>query len=287
MSFEVRTALYGVLLPLAVAVAVLHAARHVRHRGHEWLNVSAGAAAFGAAFLLGYVLLGLEPLRPALARQWIPYLVLVALAVGAVEGSFHLAWWVRVPAHLGVAVLAAWLIIPDWPALASTRLLWRMALAASVLAVWVALNSLALYYRVGPSIFLVGLILVGAGVVLERAGIMKFVQVIGLGGGAMLGFLFVSWRWPERRFLQGANPGTAMLLCSTVLSGQLSHFSEVPGVSFTLVLLAPVLLALTLLLISERWSQRKRFLVMLATVLVPILLAIGLAVWSGGQGGEF
>ena len=137
MSLVVEVLGFGGIVPLLVAtlVTLLWSRWIAADVGSRYC----GAVGFAAAFLTGYGLL------PACASwgasrhwQWLPYLVLAAMALGplAIAPGIRLVeQWVL---QFLLALVAAWLLVPTWPDLEPARP-WLIAVLTSY---WMLLFTL-------------------------------------------------------------------------------------------------------------------------------------------------
>jgi hypothetical protein len=132
-----------VLAPLAGAVGVLWLSRRfLQGAGQQ----SAGALSFGIAFWLGYALLAWLQLRsdfaPARHWQWIPYLTILAAAVGAVISSVRMPTVARWILIASAAIVSAWFLVPTWPDLEPRREITLPLFAVYLFLLSVLLDSL-------------------------------------------------------------------------------------------------------------------------------------------------
>jgi hypothetical protein len=205
--------------------------------------------------------------------HWLPAAILASLAVGL------LAEIPRVPVAVGwllraaAAGLATWLLVPA-ELRAETRWL-APAFFAVVLADWAALHLSA--RRAPGSGMPAGLALVflGGAAVLIHAAFAKAADVALMTTFSLAGIAVVAW-W-KRADVAAVMPGGAVLLPGLLLAGYSETFSEVPWVSFALVALAPLALVPALLPPVSRLEGWRLRLVQLGLLLVPVIIAVVLA----------
>jgi hypothetical protein len=273
IEFIAQTLLLGALLPAVLALAPLLVLR-LRPGAGDVAQRAAGAMALGVGFLAGYAALGGEPLRPAEPQDWLPALALLAGAVGTLEGlprtPTALGWALR----LGVAGLAAWLLLPQWLAAKPTAWQWQLGIGAAILGLWAALDALAARRPGNWFAPLLALTAAVGAAVLMCASTAKFAQAAGVLAATLAGAALAI----RGQFLplRGLVPGVAVLLPGLMAEGAMNTFSDVPLASFALVAAAPLMLV----------AGGRGWRVATAAVLLPLAAAVGLAVamTSGGEG---
>lgn len=287
---------YGLLLPLLAAAAVLIAASRLGRGGR--------AVAVSVALVVGFVVgnhfrpvakYQIDADRPFAAgeyavevvhavsgvpeetphppaRYWLPWAVLFAASVGL------LARVPKVPTVVGhlmralACIFVARLLVQ--PSLrAELPWLW-FAFVAIVLAEWELLDAFGkdlLWLPWG-----MGLVFLAAGAVLLHAHTAMLADLATFVAGSCFGVaLAVRWAGTDVR---GVVPVAAVALPGLMLDGQRSTYSDVPATAFMLVALAPLALA-PLLLLPETW-RRWRTLAGLGLMLLVAGGAVFLAWWA-------
>lgn len=266
METIVQSLLLGALLPVLLALAPLLALR-LRPGAGDAAARAAGALALGAGFLAGYTALGGASLRPAEPQDWLPTLALLAGTVGPLEGLHRLppalGWGLR----LGVAALAAMLLLPNWLAAEPAGWRWRLGIGAAVFGLWTALDALAVRRPGNGFAPLLALTAVAGAAVLMCASTAKFAQAAGVLAATLAGTALAVRGEPSP--LRGLVPGVAVLLPGLMAEGAMNTFSDVPFASFALVAAAPLMLCAGG---GRGWRAAT------AAVLLPLAVAVGLAV---------
>jgi hypothetical protein len=264
---------YSGLLPAALAAAILLLALRFGPRRAEAAERIAGAAALGGGFLAGYAVQEWAPLKPVDPWHWLPYLALLAGAVGLVELAAAVPWAVRWGLRVLVAAAAAWLLVPSWPDLEAVRPHWLATVGGSVLCLWAVLDPLARRQPGASFPLLLLLVAMAGGAALELSGNGKLAQLAGVLAATLGGCAVVSWWYPQRSPVQGMVPGVAVLLPGLLLDGYLYAF-DVPLTSFLLLVTAPLALGVSVLPPFRALKERGRLLVQTVAVLVPVGLAV-------------
>ncbi|HEY1186251.1 MAG TPA: hypothetical protein VGE74_01280 [Gemmata sp.] len=236
------------------------------------------------------------PDEPSPGYQWLPRVALVLVAVGLVTrwlasavscGRPPLLGWLANVLVWGLRTWAlflttAWLVQgaaasgPKW-----AYLRWELALA--MLLVWVVTDGVARSGASGElSAYLAAAFYAGAAVLLYSHN-AKFMELAVLVGSAMLGIAVAVLAVPGRGdgvkvLASGAIPAAVAFLPGLLLGTRPSHAdNKVPGTSFWLVALAPLILAPFLI---PRLSRQNRWLLVALRallVLTPLVAAVLLA----------
>ena len=271
MDFELQIVGYGVFAPLIVAAtACLLIARlapidlAVRH---------AIPGSIIAGFVAAYAMFPWTTFRPQTHWQYLPYLVLAGGligAVGAAGGVMRVERWLL---HALFALVAAWLLVPDWKNLEASRVQYTALVALATLILALSLDGLGA--RAAPLLVLatVGLTFAAGAVIVGLAGIMKLAQLTGACAAATGGCFIGVWLSARRPAPHTAALSFAVLFVGLMFSGYVNSFSNIPATSYALVPTAVVVAALVELVGSR---LRPRLRAILEVVLVMALLAAAL-----------
>jgi hypothetical protein len=250
----------------------------VRFVGGAKLASMGTALGLGGGFLLGNWLRGTLTLAPG-ASSWnrLPWIALAALAVGVAVRlpRTPLSVWLLLRASLAAA--AAWWVVPaevwlETPWLPAT-------FGAVILAEWVLLEFLAAKPPGGSVPWMLAMTAFCAAAILIHAGTARLMDVATVLGAALFGVGAATW-WQQSES-GGAVSGAVLVLPGILLMGQQETFSEVPWTAFAFAACAPLTLALTLLPPIRLWPGWKIGLCRFALVLVPVAVAVLLAVQAG------
>jgi hypothetical protein len=262
LKFLLEAVAYGVLVPAAVAMAVLILARRWGERhGGEAPRGGAGLAA-GAGLLAGFVALagsrqlGWEFLAPTDSWHWLPLLSVLATGVGIAERVTSWTPVARGGLRLLVAAATAWLLVRAESAVQAVNPGWLAGVGLAVLVSWGLLDPLARRWP-GPGLpALLASVALAAGAVLALSGILKFAQMAGVLAAVLAGCAGPA-RWPPGESpARGAVPGLSVLLPGLLFAGYFNTFSDVPPASFLLVLAAPLGPGVAALLPSSKSAGR-------------------------------
>lgn len=131
----------GLFGTAAVAVAVFFGLR--RLLAEETAARYSSAAALAAAFCAGYALpIASAPWVPKRHWHWFPWLVLLAAAIGPISLASGLRRAERWLLNLGVAFVAAWVLVPLWSHLHPARSVWIPLLAGYLFLLAILLEPL-------------------------------------------------------------------------------------------------------------------------------------------------
>ena len=267
MEFELRAVVFGLVLPgLVSLVALTLAARFSR----GWVRALTGVALF-LGIVLSAVGLGLGPLRPLEAWQWIPWLALfVSLGNSA---RTHIA--ILEIFYVLISLLASRLLVPDIERLAEERWLWLFTMPVVILT---SISSAVMQTRKldGPSLPFFWLLITLAGAVLTGlASLNTFAHLGGMLMAVVAGCLVAAWIFPTRSLTSIIAPGWATFFSGLVMEAKLASFSEVSLASYMLILIAPFMIWLTAIPGVRKMKPIWRTTIGTLCVLAP--LAIGLA----------
>jgi len=227
-------------VPLAVALAICLFAR--RSLQHDQQLRAAGAFAVALGFGLAWLALPWASYAVERAWQWLPYLAVAAAGIGVFAGAAPRA---SARASVGLAALAAWLVVPDYPAVASAQPAWVAAVAVAIVLAWSVLEHAAERSDPRGVSLVLAIWVLASAALLERCGIMKFAQLAGVAAACAAPVLVCLRRPPA---LAGAVAPLAVVVPGLVLSGRFETFAEVPEWSFWCVLAIPLAVV-----VSVRW----------------------------------
>jgi hypothetical protein len=272
MDFYLEALWRGGITPAAVYALGLLALRHSAALGERARRVGLGLA-FGLGFLAGYATFDWVVLWPATSWNWLAYLPLAAALTALLPV-------VMLPA---LAVLAAWLLVPDFAGF--PRLAWLTPVAISILVLAAALRPLP-YRLLGPGLPIVWLLTaLGCAVVLMLSGNAKLAQLAGIVAALLAVAAALAWRWPLPEHLGSLTPALAVLLPGLLWNARFASYSEVPLASYVLVMAAPLASWLVALDPLRRLPGFLRGPIHVTLVAIPLAIAIGLG-WSATSTGE-
>lgn len=241
-----------------------------------------GAAGFGLAFLAGFVAVaGLPHLPPTERWQWIVHLGLVAAALGVVNALRPRKPWLDWLPSLVLAATAA--VLLRHPS-SDAPWTWNLGVAAAVAFLWLTLEPLAQRAR-GVAVPLTLLLTFGAtAIIILLSGFESLARLTAVLAACAAGATIVAWRVPAISLAAGATAVTAAVLPGLLFLGQAYSYSEVPGICFVLPLLAPAMSGLGELPVMRRLKPPVRLLARMAAILLPLGIAVGLAMAASDLG---
>ncbi|MCI0359287.1 MAG: hypothetical protein L0211_12485 [Planctomycetaceae bacterium] len=287
MSVDFQTILTTAVVPFVAAVAAAWVVR--------WLapaeigkRYALGFAVAGG-FFTGYWLLPDAALVPVKYWQWLPY-----LAAGAVLGAMTLAggatWPERVAAHAMLALVAAWLLVPDWEVLQPPRHVAVPLLAGYFLLLMTLLTALP-DRLVGPQF--VALLSACAGVLglLIAIGLSFSYGQIAAVAAAALGGAWLAALVMQRSRRGGAEPADwlttsirGLIPVFAILVGGLAFVGTIdPDPPMPSMLVAPVALLLLWLFGTGPLGRLQGFpavAAQVAAVALPWIIALAIVAWS-------
>lgn len=262
-----------------------------RERAADWRAV-ATPLVMAAGVLLTYTLVfGAPKLRPSMAFQWLPYIVLAAGAAGSAATIKALPALVRWAPTAGALLFGAWAsargrIAGAWSGeMTAAHMLESLLVGAVVLAAAHATVS----SRKGVAPVLVLMLFAGATCQLLILGYfsMKVGQVAGMAASMLIAAAAVSvWR-PAFRLGAGGTVFVVVLALTTLGQGNL--YGEAPPelarVYTALLLLSLVGTALVGLSLPERLGSKARGVALVGVAALPLLAGLGVAgkKWIGDQ----
>jgi hypothetical protein len=157
---------------------------------------------------------------------------------------------------------------------------WYAYLALGILILWGVLD-LASRRHPGPLLpALLAVVVLAAAALAEQGGFTRLAVMGAVPAGALAGLALIAWRWPREGIVRAGVPVLAALLPSILFTAFFNQVTDVPRVSYLLVLAAPLLLGLATLLPSSDPPTRWRALLRLGAGLVPLGSGLALAALS-------
>ncbi|MHC4448359.1 MAG: hypothetical protein ACYSXF_11365 [Planctomycetota bacterium] len=241
-----------------------------------------GAAGFGLAFLTGFLAVaGWPGLPPTEKWQWILHLGLLAAAIGVVNALRPRKRWLDWLPSLCLAATAALLLRHPSPDAPWT---WNLGVAAAVAFLWLTLEPVAQRAR-GVTVPLTLLLtFAAAAIVILVSGNETLARLTAVLAASAAGAAIVAWWAPAISLAAGATAVTVAVLPGLLFLSQAYSYSEVPGISFLLPLLAPAMSGLGELPVMGRLKPPARVLIRMAAILLPLGIAVGLAITASEPG---
>lgn len=278
MPIPIEDIAAGVIAPLLVSSFIL--AVWCRFHKRKAPLRPAVAVSLGVGFSAAFALLPWAPLLPQEHWQWLPYLSLVAMIVGAASVADGIGWLERFALNLVVAAVTAWFLVPEWKSIESIRHWHLLVVGAGVVFLCAAIDPLA-RNRPGPALPLTFFATNLAGsVVVLSSGSLKFAQLGGAVVFSLLGCMLVAFIWRRKVSFRGAVPVYVVLLGGLMYIGRIHSYSEVPLASYVLVAVAPLGLWVTAVGPLTRRPKVWRIVTRVTSVLLPLAIAVGLAAWA-------
>lgn len=287
MPVLIEAALYGVMVPVVVAGAILMIT--FRSRAPDRDRSSTGwavALALGAGYVAGYLtLLGLPPFPPVEANQWIVLLAIVAALLALVDSFHRTPGWLRHGLRLLLSFAVPWLVLGPmrehtWST--GESLLWSAGSGLVLFGLITAAETTTRQSR-GVSMPLSLLTLgVGTSLVLALSGSALLGQLGGVLSAALGAVLVFAWWRPDVEMSRGPAAVVLVVLAGLWLSGY--FYAEVPAASALLLLGAPGVVWLVLLTPLRRVEKPwKLALVRTTAMLIPVAIAVVIALGSGPE----
>lgn len=250
-----RDIVLGVALPAMLAFLLAWAAGRLWRVGSKRLYLPANVA-FAGAFLAGFGALALSPWWPRERDyEWLPHLSILA-GVAAVAARLTNVPYLRWSPIVLVPLVAAWLLVPDWPKLQSLAWYWRAGIGIAMIGTWLSLQLPAEQIG-GPQFTLwLALIHVAAASLLFLTGSAKFAQLSMLSAAAFAGIFAAELADRGAAFLPGVIPAFAVLHAGWLGTAMLRVDAEACKLPFVLMWLAPSCLGLMWL----PWFRRTRWI---------------------------
>jgi len=175
---------------------------------------------------------------------------------------------------MALALLTRSLVQYQWSAAA--RIGWLAGLAVGGLLFWTVLDLLAKRSTGAAWPLALGVVAVGSSVVLLYAGSLKLAQLAGALAACLGVATLIGWWRPLLSLARGAVPVVAVLLSGLWLAGY--FYAEALASSVGLLALAPLAVCFTATEAWQRLPNWLRNLLFLAALLVPVALAVTLAI---------
>jgi hypothetical protein len=270
MGLDIQAPVFGFLLPALVSfVCLAIATRANRRRPRSIL----GALVISAVPIWSFCL-DLGPLWPAENWQRLVWLGLLACIFNVAVGHKWILWI----SYSLFALLAAYLLVPDFPRLAEQRGYWLVAVPL-VLLIFLDSSILLSHRMVGPALpFYFLLATLAAALVIFCASLLKFALVGGILASVMAGCCLACWWYPTRSLTSAIAPGWAVIYSGLLIEAKLYTGSDVPLASFILLLCAPLTIWLTAIPAMRKMKAGWRTALGILLLLTPI--AVGLY-WAG------
>lgn len=282
MNLAVQNLVVGGIVPGVIALITVPLCRRFLPEGVSSRN--AAAVAFAAAFFAGYVLLpSWAELRPTRHWHWFAYLGAIAMVVAPVALAAGVSVGERWLLHLLLAVVAASVLVPDWPGIAPQRSVYAALLATYLFLLTALLDALPL--RLFGPLFLALLSVVAACVAVPTAVVVsgKFGQLGGIATAATVGCLASSVWCREAITIRGLIPVFTLVVGGLAFVGCIEP--QQPLFALLLIPASPLALWTCVLGPQARLQGIKGAAVQIALVFVPLVLAVG-AVVLGESGGS-
>ena len=292
MSMFIEIGVYGGAVPFAIALALVYLAR--RFLPHNVFERIAMSAAMAVAFFVGWVLLpdGWTPLKPARPWHWLPYLGLLAAALGAVAKNQttpladsgrgtqpNPTYLRRLATNLVTAAAAAWLLAPNWPDLNPPRYVYVSLLAGYLVALMTLLDALPDRLMRPLFAFLLFAAASATALVIAEPVSLQYGQVAGISAAALFGCGVAACCGRSGPTLRGVNPVYVVLVGGMAFSGSIEP--EPAIYSILLAPLAPLMLWLCAYGPLARLADRKGIPVQFAVVAIPLAILLAWTLMGG------
>jgi hypothetical protein len=296
ISMFIEIGVYGGAIPFAVALALVYLTR--RFAPPHVFERFAMAAALAVAFFVGWVLLpeGWTPLKPARQWHWLPYIGLLAAALGGAANQTTpfadsgraaqriLSWALRFTANVLTAGVAAWMLAPNWPDLEPPRYVYILLLGGGLFALMTLLDALPARI-LGPQFpFVLFAAASATAIFIAEPVSLQYGQVAGITSAALLGCTMSTALGIKGAALRGLSPVYAVLVVGIAFTGSIEP--EPPIYAILFAPLAPLMLWICAYGPWSRLSDVKGAAVQCALVLLPLAI---LAAWIllGGEPEEY
>ncbi|MBI1923763.1 hypothetical protein HYR99_05885 [Candidatus Poribacteria bacterium] len=273
--------------PLVSGVILLLLQRPWRRDAQNTGGAWAGGLALGAGYIVGHAgVIGWPPFPPVEATQWLVYLAIAASAVGLLEARWGRSTWVRWGVRLLLLGMTLWLLLRpmlkhNWGP--GEAVAWLAGLGIALLLFWGGLDALVKRLS-GVSLPLTLLIVAAGGsVVLGLSGSLLLGQLEGALAAALGVSLVVAWWRPAMSLARSALPVVTVLLAGLWMAGY--FYAQVPAASALLLAVAPMAAWVGQIPSMRRAAPWQVNLARAAGVLIPVLLAVLLAISASSSNG--
>lgn len=286
----------GLLLPAVVGGGILILAKSIasKKESEEKKGLASGwlvAIALSAGYTVGYIgLEGFPPFPPREGVHWLCYLAIIGLVSGA---FWHSSRWGRLIVQIALSIIIPRLLLNSafntWGQFEGV--LWWVCLAVAVFIFWhIVQESFTILPAGGSSAFVYFGLSGGTALILAVSGSLRLAQHAGI----LVAIFVASWiltlvgqrsdnnKWQV--FPLGASPVVALLLSGIWMNGY--FYEEVPAVSAMLLAIALFLAPVGRIEQIQRLGARRSTIVQIATIALPVLIAIGIAIARSGLFGE-
>lgn len=281
MPFSSTDIVFGFVLPALIVAAVLLAAQ--KWRLSRAIDLSPLALAVG--FHLAYWMVGLGPLRPESHWHWIPYVITVAAVISCAKAIGTWNRGARAALILISSAAFAFFLVPTWQDLEPTRSVLIVGWSLTVAGVTLSAESLAqtlFTSKRSHQVLLVALLIssLAGAVVLLLADNLRFSQMAMALAAAIVGLLIAN-------SIQSIPPQAESTLFPAVtaisgllLIGRVNSFSDVPWISYVLVVIAPLGLWVLNLPYIRNLKGNLRVAVGLSISCIVLGMAVAFAVFA-------
>lgn len=205
--------------------------------------------------------------------EWLPWAALLAFLHGLMARTPGVPTYVGGVLRLEAAAAATLMLVPG-PMIEEHGWL-PFAFAAVVLAEWILLEVIAYNTPGGDIPLALAIIFLSLPLIIYHTGFPTLMVTAAILGGALIGIVAVTWL--GKCDSGGIIPVSVVMLNGMAVSAQYNNFGGLPAYLFVIMALAPLALLLMLLPPFYKLSPAKRQLLHLGLVLVPVLVALGLA----------
>lgn len=269
--------IYGLAVPATVALVVCLIRKFWKA---DFFDRYAAVLAIAPGFAYGYFRLELGPIDPDTDWEFLPYALIGACAVGPVAAVKGTTWFDRGLLYGVAGAALAWLVVPQWPDLEPSRLVYSLVLGGYMVVVASCFEPAAdkLPGPVAPATM--AFTCAGAAVVAVLSGSARFGQTPGLAAGAFAGITLAACFDRKHNALRGAAPLITGLLGGKMLLARASSFDPLPLACYVLIPAAPLLMCFAAFGPLGKLTGFKRALAQLLPPLIAVGVAAGLAISS-------
>ena len=289
----------GLLLPAVVGGGIFIFAKSLAlktesehtEKEKDWFSGWLVAVALSAGYTVGYIgLEGLPPFPPREGVHWLCYLALTGLIVGC---FWHFSLSGRLVAQIALSVIIPRLLLNSafkytWGQFEG--IIWWVCLAGVIFIFWNMVQQSFIELPSGGSgPFVYFGLSGGTALVLALSGSLRLAQH----AGVLVAIFATSWiitlvgqrsdnKWHV--FLPGVSPIVTLVFAGIWMNGY--FYEEVPAASAILLAMALFLAPVGRIEKVQQLGARRSTLVQIATIALPVVIAIGIAVARSGLFGE-